>query len=125
MAHTLDERPVEQRLQVRPYDIATSWLVALLILLGSADAIGLLLWIRPLWRGPVAAEMQPIRIERVESQGHLAGGAIQKAVPGAEELEEFMEPDFLELLEQVTDIVTTIPSRYDEISSRTGEPAYG
>ncbi|HHK41113.1 MAG TPA: hypothetical protein ENJ50_01740 [Planctomycetaceae bacterium] len=125
MGRYIDDRPVDERLKVRTYDKVTSWLISLLILLGAADGLMFLLWISPLltWEATVADTM--IEIEYLGRGDHAEGYARDKEPPGAEELEEFMEPEVEMLLEAVTDVVSSTAAAYDSLSNNATAKAVG
>ncbi len=126
-----DARPVEERLRVEPYDRVAAGLVTALVLLGTADALALLIWLQPLM-APVAPRPETVwLLERVGGSDQGKESGQDKGVPGAEELMELTEVDFEQLLEQVVEVGTTISDRYDTavrgvqrtgIDGRPGDP---
>ncbi len=108
-----DPRPVEARLRVEPYDRVAAGLVTALVLLGTADALALLIWLQPLM-APVAPRPETVwLLERVGGSDQGKESGQDKVVPGAEELMEFTEVDFEQLLEQVVEVGTTVSDQYD------------
>ena len=125
MGRYIDHRPIEERLKVRRYDQVTSWLIAFLILLGAADSLMFFLWIAPMLAWQAAIEDVPIQLEYLGRGDHAEGYARDKEPPGAEELEEFVEPEVEMLLEAVTDAVSTTAAAYDSMATNATAKAVG
>ncbi len=125
MAHYIDDRPVEQRLKVRPYDRAAAWLIALLVIIGCTDSLMFLLWISPFLGYELPKPQIAIQLDIAGRGDHAEGYARDKEPPGVEELEEFMEPEVEMLLEAVTDIVSSTAAAFDSIASNATSPAVG
>ncbi len=121
----IDDRPVDQRLKVRPYDRAAAWLIALLILIGATDGLMFLLWISPFLGYEVPPPQIAIQLDIAGRGDHAEGYARDKEPPGVEELEEFMEPEVEMLLEAVTDVVSSTAAAWDSIASNATSPAVG
>ncbi len=121
----IDDRPVEQRMKVRPYDRAAAWLIALLVILGATDSLMFLLWVSPLLGYHTEPPAIEIQLDIAGRGDHAEGYARDKEPPGVEELEEFMEPEVEMLLEAVTDVVSSTAAAWDSIASNATAPAVG
>ncbi len=117
--------PVEIRLAVSPYDRAASWIISLNILVGSGVLLAFMMWLSLVLQF-TPPEPQAELVERVAGRGdHAAGFERDVEAPGVEELEEETEPAVEQLLEAVTDVVSTQAASLDSMqttmfSSNTG-----
>ncbi len=113
------------RMAVSAYDRAASWVVSLNILIGLAVALLFLFWLSHVivLRGE---QSEVLLVENVAGRGdHAAGYARDVEAPGIEELEEETEPKVEQLLEAVTNVVSTQAASLDSVqttmlSSNTG-----
>ena len=121
----IDERKAEHRLKVRPYDRAAAFLIALLTILGAADALMFLLWVSPLLGGGNEPPAMLIELDIAGRGDHAEGYERDKEPPGVEELEEFMEPEVELLLEAVTDVVSSTAAAWDSVAATANAPAVG
>ncbi len=125
MARYIDDRPVIQRMRVRPYDKAAALLIASLIFAGFFDALMFFLWLTPMLdfgKDQVAIE---IVLDIAGRGDHAEGYERDKEPPGVEELEEFMEPEVEMLLEAVTDVVSTTAAAWDSVATDATAPSHG
>lgn len=101
------------RLQVSPYDRAAGWVVSLNILVGSAVLLAFLIWLsQAIEFGGEPSTV--VLVENVAGRGdHAAGFERDIEPPGIEELMEETEPQVEQLLEAVTDVVTTQSASLD------------
>ena len=104
-------------MRVTPYERVAGWLVALLVLVGTAVLIMFLIWLTHVL--VFTKEVPPIvPVENIAGRGdHAAGYERDIEAPGIEELEEEMEPQVEQLLEAVTDIVSTQAASLDAIQT--------
>ncbi len=121
----IDDRPIERRLQVRPYDRVAALLVALLVILTAVDSLALLLWLEPQFAEAPSVPPIQLEINRVGRGDHAEGYALEKEPAGAEELEEFLEPDVSMLLEAVTDAVSMTAASWDAMATDATAPSHG
>ncbi len=113
------------RIAVSPYERAVSWVVSLNLLVGLGVGLLFLFWLSHVIviRGE---QTEIIRVEKIAGRGdHAAGFARDMEAPGIEELEEETEPQVEQLLEAVTDVVSTQAAALDNVqttmfSSNTG-----
>lgn len=115
----------EIRLSVSPYDRAASWIISLNILVGSGVLLAFMMWLSLVLQSTPNEPLADL-VERVAGRGdHAAGFARDVEAPGIEELEEETEPAVEQLLEAVTDVVSTKAASLDSMqttmfSSNTG-----
>lgn len=110
---------------VSAFDRAASWVISLNILVGFAVALMFLLWLsqRIVFEGE---QSDVVLVENIAGRGdHAAGVARDVEAPGIEELEEETEPPVEQLLDSVTDVVSTQAAALDSMqtavfSSNTG-----
>ncbi len=113
------------RIEVSAYDRVASWVVSLNILVGLAVALLFLFWLSHVivFRGE---QSEVLLVESIAGRGdHAAGFARDVEAPGIEELEEETEPKVEQLLEAVTEVVSTQAASLDNVqttmfSSNTG-----
>jgi len=113
MARRINKIPMA----VSAYDRAASWVISLNILLGFAVALMFLLW---LGRNIEFEGQQSdvVLVENIAGRGdHAAGYARDVEAPGIEELEEVTEPKVEQLLEAVTDVVSTQAAALDSMQT--------
>ena len=104
MAERLEER---ERLRVSRFDIVTSLFMALILFIGTFVLMLFIIWLTTRWSFPPQA-IKPI-IENPAGRGDNAEGFERDfEPPGAEEVEELMEPTLQDTLEAVTDAVSTV-----------------
>ena len=109
------------RLRITKFDIITSFFMALILFIGTFVTILFIVWLTSRWSFPPRA-IEAI-IENPAGRGPNPEGFERDfEPPGAEEVEELMEPTLAETLEAVTDAVSTVaasiihPSRRPEAS---------
>ncbi len=102
---------------VSPYDRAASWVVSLNILVGFGVALLFLIWLSQTLEFQ-GEQSEVILVENVAGRGdHAAGFARDVEAPGVEELEEETEPKVEQLLEAVTDVVSTQAASLDAVQT--------
>ncbi|MDE0865786.1 MAG: hypothetical protein OSA98_18525 [Rubripirellula sp.] len=95
------------KLRTSRFDLVTSFLMALILFIGSLVVMGIIIFITSRWAfAPLAIE--PI-IENPAGRGENPEGFERDfEPPGAEEVEELMEPTLQDTIEAVTDAVSTV-----------------
>lgn len=95
------------RLRITKFDIITSFFMALILFIGTFVTILFIVWLTSRWSFPPRA-IEAI-IENPAGRGPNPEGFERDfEPPGAEEVEELMEPTLAETLEAVTDAVSTV-----------------
>ena len=95
------------RLRITKFDIITSFFMALILFIGTFVTILFIVWLTSRWSFPQRA-IEAI-IENPAGRGPNPEGFERDfEPPGAEEVEELMEPTLAETLEAVTDAVSTV-----------------
>lgn len=105
------------RMAVSAYDRAASWVIALNVLVGFAVLLLFLLWLSQVieLRGEQSAV---VLVENVAGRGdHAAGFARDMEPPGTDELQEEVEPSLEQMLEAVTDVVSTQVAALDSLQT--------
>ncbi|MCG8650326.1 MAG: hypothetical protein MI861_10870 [Pirellulales bacterium] len=105
---TQDERLEERaKLRISRFDVVTSFFMALILFIGTFVTILFIIWLTSRWSFPPQA-IKPT-IEEPAGRGENPEGFERDfEPPGAEEVEELMEPTLAETLEAVTDAVSTV-----------------
>ena len=120
--------PVQQSIDMRVslYDRVASWIIALNILVGFGVLLAFLMWLSHVLQFQTVAPQVEL-VENIAGRGdHAAGFERDVEAPGVEELEEETEPAVQQLLEAVTDVVSTQAAALDSMqttmfSSNTGK----
>ncbi len=95
------------KLRISRFDIVTSFFMALILFIGTFVTILFIVWLTSRWSFPPRA-IEAI-IENPAGRGENPEGFERDfEPPGAEEVEELMEPTLAETLEAVTDAVSTV-----------------
>jgi hypothetical protein len=95
------------KLRISKFDIITSFFMALILFIGTFVTILFIIWLTSRWAFPPRA-IEAI-IENPAGRGPNPEGFERDfEPPGAEEVEELMEPTLAETLEAVTDAVSTV-----------------
>ncbi len=95
------------KLRISRFDIVTSFFMALILFIGTFVTILFIVWLTSRWSFPPRA-IEPI-IENPAGRGENPEGFERDfEPPGAEEVEELMEPTLAETIEAVTDAVSTV-----------------
>ncbi len=95
------------KLRISQFDIVTSFFMALILFIGTFVTILFIVWLTSRWSFP-PQPIEPI-IENPAGRGENPEGFERDfEPPGAEEVEELMEPTLAETLEAVTDAVSTV-----------------
>jgi hypothetical protein len=104
----LDERRQErEKLRISRFDVVTSFFMALILFIGTFVLMLFIIWLTSRWSFPPRA-IEPI-IENPAGRGDNAEGFERDfEPPGAEEVEELMEPTLQDTLEAVTDAVSKV-----------------
>ena len=100
---------VEQRAAEREklrFDLVTSFLMALMLFIGTLTVMVVIIFITTRWAFPPLA-MEPI-IENPAGTQNPEGFERDFEPPGAEEVEELMEPTLQDTIEAVTDAVSSV-----------------
>ena len=100
-------------LKVSVHDLVSSWLVALLIVIGFAVLILFLLWLTT----RVYVRQKPVPVEVLDDPGGSEnfGLADELEPPGVEELPDVNEPQLADTIEAITDAASTVAA--SEIAS--------
>jgi hypothetical protein len=105
------------RIGVSAYDRAASWVISLNVLVGSAVLLAFLIWLSNVIT-LTEAQSTVVLVENVAGRGdHAAGYERDVEAPGIEELEEETEPKVEQLLEAVTDVVSTQSASLDAMKT--------
>lgn len=103
-----DARKAErEKLRISRFDIVTSFFMALILFIGTFVLMLFIIWLTSRWSFPP----QPIApiIEDPAGRGENPEGFERDfEPPGAEEVEELMEPTLQDTIEAVTDAVSTV-----------------
>jgi hypothetical protein len=104
----VDERFAErERLRISKFDIVTSFFMALILFIGTFVLMLFIIWLTSRWSFP-PRPLEPI-IENPAGRGENAEGFERDfEPPGAEEVEELMEPTLQDTIEAVTDAVSSV-----------------
>lgn len=105
---TADERVAErEKLRTSRFDIVTSFFMALILFIGTFAALLFIVWLTSRFSFP-PRPIEPI-IENPAGRGENPEGFERDfEPPGAEEVEELMEPTLQDTIEAVTDAVSTV-----------------
>ena len=104
----------EDLLKVSPYDRASSMLIALLILIGTAVALLFFIWLTGrVFYKPSMSEI--LLLEEESGTQNPPGTARDINEPGIEELNDLQEPDVKDQLAAVTDAVSSIAASLDAL----------
>lgn len=96
-----------EKLRTSRFDSVTSLFMALIIFIGTFVSMLFIIWLTSRWSFPPLA-IEPI-IENPAGRGENPEGFERDfEPPGAEEVEELMEPTLQDTLEAVTDAVSTV-----------------
>jgi len=110
--------PRKIRMAVSAYDRAASWVIALNILLGIAVGLAFLVWLSHVIRFTTDEQATVVLVENVAGRGdHAAGFERDAEPPGMEELADEIEPQVEQLLESVTQTVSSQASALDAIET--------
>lgn len=96
-----------EKLRISRFDIVTSFFMALILFIGTFVLMLFIIWLTSRWTFPP----QPIApiIEEPAGRGENPEGFERDfEPPGAEEVEELMEPTLQDTIEAVTDAVSTV-----------------
>jgi hypothetical protein len=107
MSSTLNQPAGKKSLQTQSVDLVASWLMAFLVLVGMMVLLLFVVWLTQTftWKAGVISLAE----ERVAGRGdHAAGFERDIEPPGAEEVEELLEPTLAESLEAVTLAASTV-----------------
>ncbi len=118
MNRTPSTKPTREiKLAVSAYDRAASWIIALNILVGTGVLLAFLMWLSLMLQFTPSTP-EPILTERIAGRGdHAAGFARDVEAPGADELQEEMEPTVEQMLEAVTTVVSTQAAALDSMQT--------
>jgi hypothetical protein len=114
-----------RELKVSSYDNATSMLVALLILVGFFVTIMFIIWLTTrVW---FVDQPRPVLIEEDPGgRGDIAEGvADELEEPGAEEVDELVDPQLKETMEAVTDVASTISATLEAMQGNSNLTGHG
>lgn len=102
------ERQAErEKLRTSRFDIVTSLFMALILFIGTFTLMLFIIWLTSRWTFP-PKPIEPI-IENPAGRGENPEGFERDfEPPGAEEVEELMEPTLQDTIEAVTDAVSTV-----------------
>ena len=104
----VDERLEERtKLRISRFDIVTSFFMALILFIGTFATMLFIIWLTSRWSFP-PRPIEPI-IENPAGRGENPEGFERDfEPPGAEEVEELMEPTLQDTIEAVTDAVSSV-----------------
>ena len=93
-------------LKVSAHDLVSSWLVALLIVIGFAVTILFLLWLTT----RVYVQQRPVPVDVLDDPGGSDNFGVGEDLepPGVEELPDVEEPQIAETIQAVTDAVSSV-----------------
>ncbi len=115
-----ERRRERERLRTSKFDLVSSLFTALIIFIGTFVLMLLIVWITSRWSFPPQA-IKPI-IETPAGRGENAEGTERDfEPPGAEEVEELMEPTLQDTIEAVTDAVSSVAASLDTMATETSE----
>lgn len=107
----------KMNLSVSRYDRAASWVISLDILVGFGVLLAFLVWLSQVLEFS-SAQSTVVLVENIAGRGdHAAGYERDIEAPGIEELEEETEPKVEQLLEAVTDVVSTQAAALDNMQT--------
>jgi hypothetical protein len=96
-----------EKLRISRFDIVTSFFMALILFIGTFALMLFIIWLTSRWTFP-PLPIQPL-IENPAGRGENPEGFERDfEPPGAEEVEELMEPTLQDTIEAVTDAVSTV-----------------
>jgi len=105
------------RMAVSAYDRAASWVISLNVLVGSAVLLAFMIWLSSVIKFG-EAQSTVVLVENVAGRGdHAAGYERDVEAPGIEELEEETEPEVEQLLEAMTEVVSTQAASLDTMKT--------
>ncbi len=103
---------------VSAYDRAASWVIAINILLGVTVLLLFLFWLSQIITFRSEEQATVVLVENIAGRGdHAAGFERDAEPPGMEELADEMEPQVEQLLEAVTQTVSTQATALDAIET--------
>jgi hypothetical protein len=103
----VEQRAAErEKLRTSRFDLVTSFLMALMLFIGTLTVMVVIIFITTRWAFPPLA-MEPI-IENPAGTQNPEGFERDFEPPGAEEVEELMEPTLQDTIEAVTDAVSSV-----------------
>ena len=126
----LAEAEVEKReeerakLRINRFDIVTSFFMSLILFIGTFVAILFIIWITSRWSFP-PRPLEAIIEEPAGRGPNPEGFERDFEPPGAEEVEELMEPTLAETLEAVTDAVSTVAASLTTTDSNSPASTQG
>ena len=106
-SRTEERRLEREKLRISRFDIVTSFFMALILFIGTFTLMLFIIWLTSRWTFP-PKPIEPI-IENPAGRGENPEGFERDfEPPGAEEVEELMEPTLQDTIEAVTDAVSTV-----------------
>lgn len=113
-----------RELEVSAYDNVSSLLVALLILVGFFVTIMFIIWLTTrVW---FVDQPRPVLVEELGGRGEIAEGiANELEEPGAEEIDELVDPQLKETMEAVTDVASTIAATLEAMQGNSAISGHG
>lgn len=118
--NAMDERQETRRrerekLRISKFDIVTSLFVALILFIGAFVTMLFIVWL--LGGKPAVKPLKPL-IENPAGRGDNAEGFERDfEPPGAEEVEDLMEPTLQDTIEAVTDAVSSVAATLDSMNT--------
>jgi hypothetical protein len=110
-----DRRRQREKLRISKFDIVTSLFTALILFIGAFVLMLFIVWL--LGGKPAVRPLKPI-IENPAGRGDNAEGFERDfEPPGAEEVEDLMEPTLQDTIEAVTDAVSTVAATLDSMNT--------
>jgi len=101
-----ERRAERERLRISRFDVVTSFFMALILFIGTFTLMLFIIWLTTRWTFPAKPIVAPI--ERPEGTENPEGFERDFEPPGAEEVEELMEPTLQDTIEAVTDAVSNV-----------------
>ena len=113
-----------RELKVSAYDNVSGLLVALLILVGFIVAILFIIFLTTrVW---FVDRPKPVLVENAGGRGEVAEGiADEMEEPGAEEVDELIEPQLKETMEAVTDVASSIAATLEAMQGNSALTGHG
>src|SRR6056297_1347492 len=110
-----ERRAERERLRISRFDVVTSFFMALILFIGTFTLMLFIIWLTTRWTFPAKPIVAPI--ERPEGTENPEGFERDFEPPGAEEVEELMEPTLQDTIEAVTDAVSNVAAALDSMNT--------
>lgn len=116
-------RQQREKLRISKFDLVTSLFLSLILFIGTFVLMLLIVWM--LGGKPKMKPLKPL-IENAAGRGDNAEGFERDfEPPGAEEVEDLMEPTLADTIEAVTDAVSTVAATLDSMNTNATASTQG